>query len=299
MALEVTNEIQSTASNHTVAQAKYIADDDFMTAHSTTDNKQNTINEWLANQIDSKSDTTYKLTLNGTTKGDGDNGEDLGTLYAPTEIGTSGQYLRSTGNGAPAWSSLPEYRLRILGGTSAPVNRIQLYKLQGTSTLGTWSVDPKLYYKTNSSASGVGTTTDIRLYAGDNITLERVNETVTSDEEPRSGVKISANVPSADIPIASTGNPGKLKVSADANPTILYKNTGSVVGVPVFYSPNGNPLTYIDEGAYQTADQDVHTIHGAAQPFRGHYINIYDIITILSKDPIALNLLKSVLARQQ
>ena len=52
MALEVTNEIQSTASNQTVAQAKYIADDDFMTAHSTTDNKQNTINEWLAEKIE-------------------------------------------------------------------------------------------------------------------------------------------------------------------------------------------------------------------------------------------------------
>lgn len=51
MALEVTNEIQSTASNQTVAQAKYIADNDFMAAHSTTDNKQNTINTWLAGKL--------------------------------------------------------------------------------------------------------------------------------------------------------------------------------------------------------------------------------------------------------
>ena len=50
-------------------------------------------------------DTTYKLTLNGTQKGSGTT--DLGTFYAPTGGGTSGQYLKSNGNGAPTWATFP------------------------------------------------------------------------------------------------------------------------------------------------------------------------------------------------
>ena len=53
----------------------------------------------------SDTDTTYKLTLNGTQKGSGTT--DLGTFYAPTSVGTSGQYLKSNGNGAPTWDTFP------------------------------------------------------------------------------------------------------------------------------------------------------------------------------------------------
>lgn len=231
MALEVTNEIQSTASNQTVAQAKYIADDDFMAAHSTTNNKQNTINEWLANH-----DKTYKLTLNGTTNGDGNNGEDLGTLYAPTSKGTSGQYLKSTGNGAPAWSSLPEYNLGILAGTSVPVNTIQLTKWQDTTNLGTWNVKPKLYYKNNSSDSGIGNSVDIRLYAGDNITFTAINETVAEGEAARSGVKIDANVTT--IPKATTASLGGIKLKSST--------TISSVNNPI--SGNAYPIQLTSDG---------------------------------------------------
>ena len=54
---------------------------------------------------DSDNDTTYKLTLNGTQKGSGTT--DLGSFYAPTSAGTSGYFLKSSGSGAPAWSTLP------------------------------------------------------------------------------------------------------------------------------------------------------------------------------------------------
>ena len=57
--------------------------------------------------ITSYTNTTYKLSLNGTTNGDSTNGVNLGTLYAPTGTGTANQILLSTGSTTktPAWSS--------------------------------------------------------------------------------------------------------------------------------------------------------------------------------------------------
>ena len=46
-------------------------------------------------------DTTYKLTLNGTAKGT-TGGTDLGSFYAPTGAGTSGYILKSNGSGEPS-----------------------------------------------------------------------------------------------------------------------------------------------------------------------------------------------------
>ena len=56
---------------------------------------------------DTGTDTTYKLTVNGVTYGDSTSGTNLGTIYAPTSAGTSGQILSSNGAGAPKWTSLP------------------------------------------------------------------------------------------------------------------------------------------------------------------------------------------------
>lgn len=49
--------------------------------------------------------TTYKLTLNGTDVGGGSTS--LGTVYGPTTAGTAGQYLKSSGSGAPVWQNFP------------------------------------------------------------------------------------------------------------------------------------------------------------------------------------------------
>lgn len=43
-----------------------------------------------------------KVILNGT-----DTGASTATFYAPTAVGTSGQFLKSSGSGAPSWSALP------------------------------------------------------------------------------------------------------------------------------------------------------------------------------------------------
>ena len=47
--------------------------------------------------------TTYQLTLNGTTNG---SGTSLGSFYAPTSAGSNHQILQSSGSGAPSWASL-------------------------------------------------------------------------------------------------------------------------------------------------------------------------------------------------
>lgn len=60
-----------------------------------------TINRTL--QI-SATDTTYKLKLNNTNKGDSTNGTDLGTFYAPSSAGTGFLKGTSDGNGNITWS---------------------------------------------------------------------------------------------------------------------------------------------------------------------------------------------------
>lgn len=49
--------------------------------------------------------TTYKLTLNGTVKGTS-SGTDLGTFYAPTSAGTQYQILQANASGVPTWVTL-------------------------------------------------------------------------------------------------------------------------------------------------------------------------------------------------
>ena len=46
--------------------------------------------------------TTYQLTLNGTTNG---SGTSLGSFYAPTSAGSNHQILQSSGSGAPSGRS--------------------------------------------------------------------------------------------------------------------------------------------------------------------------------------------------
>lgn len=56
--------------------------------------------------LDIDTNTTYKLSVNGTVKGDA-SGDDLGAVFAPTTAGTNGQFLKSNGSGAPVWADMP------------------------------------------------------------------------------------------------------------------------------------------------------------------------------------------------
>lgn len=61
-------------------------------------------------------DTTYKLQVNGSWKGDSASGTSLGTIYAPTTAGTQGYALIADSNGLPAWSNISGLYLPIAGG---------------------------------------------------------------------------------------------------------------------------------------------------------------------------------------
>ena len=92
-------------------------------------------------------DTTYQLTLNGSTNG---SGTSLGTLYAPTTAGSNHQILQSSGSGAPSWASLvtalassEDYTIP----TSYAVKQAIANALSGLSSalkyVGTSTTDPK------------------------------------------------------------------------------------------------------------------------------------------------------------
>lgn len=209
----------------------------------------------------------YNLTLNGTIEGD-TGGTSLGTLYAPTSNGNDGQVLKANGSGAPTWNTLNlgdlngwpiitaqdygkilivtqqgnlewtsyyNYSFAINNNVD-PVNRITITKSAGGQSVSTYLL-PKLYYKNSATDSGTGTATDIRLYAGDNITLTNVDESVTPGESVRSGVKIDANVTT--IPKATTASLGGIKLKS--NTTIPSVNS------PIS-SGNAYPIQLTSEG---------------------------------------------------
>ena len=62
--------------------------------------------EYVPSASEGGSDTTYQITINGTTAGDSTNGTNLGSIYAPTTAGIQGQALISNGSGAPTWGTV-------------------------------------------------------------------------------------------------------------------------------------------------------------------------------------------------
>lgn len=73
----------------------------------TLDGKINAaLDEKLENLGIEDTNTTYKLSVNGTAYGDSE-GVDLGSVYAPVSAGSNGQFLMSNGSGAPVWAEIP------------------------------------------------------------------------------------------------------------------------------------------------------------------------------------------------
>lgn len=73
----------------------------------TLDSKINAaLDEKLENLDIEDTNTTYKLSVNGTAYGDSE-GVDLGSVYAPVSAGSNGQFLMSNGSGAPVWAEIP------------------------------------------------------------------------------------------------------------------------------------------------------------------------------------------------
>lgn len=72
--------------------------------NSATVNNHSVNSDVPANAVFTDTNTTYGLSINGSTNGDS-NGTSLGTIYAPTTAGTSGYVLTSNGSGAPTWAA--------------------------------------------------------------------------------------------------------------------------------------------------------------------------------------------------
>lgn len=90
---------------------------------------------WAAPSYTTNTNTTYKLNINGTEQGGGTTS--LGTVYAPTTAGTSGQILTSSGSGAPTWStaSKPNYEYGEINYSSNSANASGTVTVNGSIPL--------------------------------------------------------------------------------------------------------------------------------------------------------------------
>ena len=142
-------------------------------------------------------DTKYKLTVNGSTNGDG-SGTNLGTIYAPSGAGSSGQFLKSTGS-TPTWE---------------------------TVTIPAAANDGKLNIKTNVSdtVTTVGTFTanqstnnDITFIQGANVTLtpDGTNNTVTIAATDTTYQNLGPLINSNEVSLVTRGDKWKLATSYD------------------------------------------------------------------------------------
>ena len=123
----------------------------------------------------------YKLSLNGTTNGD-NNGTSLGSFYAPTDAGTSGQILQSSG-GTPSWVSLiTNLSASNLTNTGIPsALAVQTYVQNLTAGL-TGAMHFKGVSTTNPTASGGPTVDGVSSFeAGDVVVYQNTSKEYVYD----------------------------------------------------------------------------------------------------------------------
>jgi len=136
-------------------------------------------------------DTTYKLTLNGTTNG-ASGGTSLGSFYAPTSVGTDGYVLKSSGSGAPSW--VAQSTLSV--GDSAKLNG------QAASYYATASNVTTLQgYFTSGAANNVVTTADTT----NTLYVVGVTSSATTTLKRDTSITIKGNALSAGS-VTTTGN---------------------------------------------------------------------------------------------
>ena len=165
--------------------------------------------------------TKYKLTLNGTTTG---SGTSLGSFYAPTGAGSSGEWLKSNGSGAPTWAALPSANdnqagivaiknSKVTGSSVSTVtysadyiNGIAASISNGTITVGNVSITP---ITSHQSLVGYATEAYVGSYCADFLNTNDTRTANTVLAGPSSG---SAAAPTfrklvaADLPSHTHGN---------------------------------------------------------------------------------------------
>ena len=148
------------------------------------------------------------VTLNGSSKA-----ASTATFYAPTTAGTSGYYLKSSGSGAPTWTSFPTIPSITLNGSSSTSPSFYAPTSAGTSG-----------YYLKSNGSGAPT------WASFPTIPSKISDVATI-----SAVAITADT-SSSCSITGSGNAGKSE-------TIIYTNSSGsdkTVTVPTTYqTPDG------------------------------------------------------------
>ena len=185
-------------------------------------------------------DTTYKLTLNGTTKGSGST--NLGSIYAPTSAGTNGQYLKSNGTGAPTWVDLPDFSCIMIGTPENPnmLNNENVVTINNSLEIG------GTLYLTNDYNNWVSISTEV-----DNSDPYESKKSVIIDSDLEIGSTLYLSNNQIDYASIQTDGGGDLIFSGGnfvVNGPVSLKgaaNTGSATK-PIYIDANGkfNPTTY-------------------------------------------------------
>ena len=177
------------------------------------------------------------VTLNGTST-------TSASFYAPTGAGTSGQYLKSSGSGAPSWSALPTASSSTSGimklgasGGAATYNHTHTTTIEKV-TSGTSAVT--LAYSSMYKITAGGTTTIFTMQGGSAITLNGTSTTSASFYAPTTAGTQYGVLTSGGSNTAPAWNLGlKLEGSAvdsykahfygTTNNTLDSSDTGSVI----------------------------------------------------------------------
>ena len=83
------------------------------------------------------------------------------SIYAPTSAGTSGQYLKSNGSGAPSWTNfptIPTYWANVLLSTTSSTNTEPTFKSVISQSIALTSNYGYMWYGTPNTNSGIGST---------------------------------------------------------------------------------------------------------------------------------------------
>ena len=170
-------------------------------------------------------------------------------IYAPTSAGTSGQYLKSSGSGAPTWTNFPTIPTITLNGSSTTSPSFYAPTSAGTSGY---------YLKSN----GSGAPTWAAIPAGVTITLNGTATTTPSFYAPTSagtsgyylksngsGAPTWAQISTTDTKVtqaystASSSYPLLMTATAGTSSTASRGDTTAILNNGLYYTPSSQKLT--------------------------------------------------------
>lgn len=111
------------------------------------------------------------------------------SFYAPTGAGTSGQYLKSNGTGAPTWASFPTIPSITLNGSNSTSPSFYAPTSAGTSGYylksngsgaPTWAVFPTIPTIPSNNVTGSGTSGQLALWSGTNTLTDGPKVTIST-----------------------------------------------------------------------------------------------------------------------